>query len=63
MVIAILIILLIVGVAMVGALYSSFLVFYGTFSDTVEYNRAYYAAVSSLERASLVLRYRSPGYE
>ena len=63
MVVAILIILLIVGVALVGALYSSFLVFYGTFSDTVEYNKAYYAAVSSLERASLVLRYRSPGYE
>jgi type II secretory pathway component PulK len=63
MVIAILLILLVVGVAVVGALYSSFLAFYTTFGDTVEYNKAYYAATSALERAELVLRYRAPGYE
>ena len=63
MVIVILIILLIVWVALVGALYSSFLMFYGTFGDTLEYNKAYYGAVSGLERAQLVLRYRSPWFE
>ena len=63
MVIFIIILLLILGAALVGALYSSFLVFYSGFGDTIEYNKAYYAAVSSLERAELVLRYRLPGYE
>jgi hypothetical protein len=60
MVIAIMIILLLVGVAVVGALYSSFLAFYVSFGDTLEYNKAYYAAISALERAELVLRYREP---
>ncbi|MDR0369823.1 MAG: hypothetical protein LBH96_04920 [Candidatus Peribacteria bacterium] len=63
MVIFIVVLLLILGVALVGALYSSFLIFYSSFGDTIEYNKAYYAAISSLERAELVLRYRSPGYE
>lgn len=63
MVIFIVVLLLILGTALVGALYSSFLIFYLSFWDTIEYNKAYYAAISSLERAELVLRYRSPGYE
>jgi hypothetical protein len=46
MVIAIMLILLLVGAAIVGALYSSFFAFYVNFGDTLEYNRAYYAAIS-----------------
>ncbi len=49
--------------AIVGALHSSFLAFSLNFSDTIEYNKAYYSAVSSLERAELVLRYRSPWFQ
>jgi type II secretory pathway component PulK len=63
MVIAILLILLVISVAIVGALYSSFLAFYATFGDTLEYNKAYYVATAGLERAELVLKYRMPGYE
>jgi hypothetical protein len=46
MVITILLILLVISAAIVGALYSSFLVFYATFGDSLEYNKAYYSAVS-----------------
>ncbi|MDR2190245.1 MAG: hypothetical protein LBP53_03495 [Candidatus Peribacteria bacterium] len=60
MVVAIVLILLIIGAAIVGALYSSFLAFYTNFGDTIAYNKAYYAAISGLERAELVLRYRLP---
>ncbi|MDR0607681.1 MAG: hypothetical protein LBG52_05005 [Candidatus Peribacteria bacterium] len=60
MILVIILMLLIVGAALVGTLYSSFVVFYTNFGDTMEYNRAYYAAVSALERAELVLRYRKP---
>ncbi|MDR2541529.1 MAG: hypothetical protein LBD11_07425 [Candidatus Peribacteria bacterium] len=60
MVLTIILILLLVGAGLVGALYSSFMVFYTNFGDTIEYNKAYYAAVSALERAELVLRYRKP---
>jgi len=48
---------------LVGAIYSSFIAFYADFSDTVSYNKAYYGAVSGVERAQLVLRYRDPGFE
>ncbi|MDD2537262.1 MAG: hypothetical protein PHU61_02080 [Candidatus Absconditabacteria bacterium] len=63
MVIALLIVLLFIGSALVGAIYSSFIAFYADFSDTVSYNKAYYGAVSGVERAQLVLRYRDPGFE
>jgi type II secretory pathway component PulK len=60
MIISIMLILLLVGAAIVGALYSSFFMFYTNFGDTLEYNKAYYAAISGIERAELVLRYRKP---
>jgi len=55
--------LLALWAAIVWVLHSSFLAFSINFSDTIEYNKAYYSAVSSLERAELVLRYRQPWFQ
>ncbi len=60
MVIAIVILLLFIASALLGAMYSNFTAFLVNFTDIHQYNKAYYSAVSGLERAELVLRYRSP---
>ncbi|MBO4203797.1 hypothetical protein J5893_03125 [bacterium] len=60
MLIAIVILLLFVSSALVGAMYSNFTAFLVNFSDLAQYNKAYYSAISGLERAELVLRYRAP---
>lgn len=56
-------ILLLIWVAVVGAIYSNFLVFYSNFEETQNYNKAYYEAISALERAELVIKQHDPGYE
>lgn len=63
MVLAIVILLLLICSALVGSLYSSFNAFFVNFSDSLNYTKAYYAAISWLERAELVLRYRQPGFQ
>ena len=54
---------LIIGMGMLVGLYSSFLPFFENVGDIVEYNSAYYGAVSSVERGLLVSKYQQPGFE
>ena len=57
------VILLLIWAAVVGSIYSNFLVFYSNFSESTNYHKAYYAAISALERAELVTKQRAPWYE
>lgn len=52
-----------VAAAVIGVLSSGFLEFYNTFGEIENYHKAYYSSISALERAELVLKYRSPGFE
>lgn len=63
MLVAIVILLLFIASALLGAMYSHFTAFMVNFRDIQQYNKAYYSALAGLERAQLVLRHRSPGYE
>lgn len=63
MVIGFILIMIVVGTGLVMALYSMYMPFLQDLGDVKFYNTAYYAAVSSLERASLALRYHEPGFE
>ena len=63
MFLALVIILLLIWAAVVGSIYSGFLVFYTNFWETENYNKAYYASIAALERAELVIKQREPGYE
>jgi len=50
-------------IALLFAMFSSFMPFMEKFGDAVEYNTAYYGALSAVERGALVLRYRGPGFD
>ena len=63
MLLVIVIVLLLIGSAVVGSIYSGFLVFYNNFSEVENYNKAYYAAVWALERAELVVKQRWAWFE
>ncbi len=63
MLLTLVIILLLIWAAVVGALYSGFLTFYNNFSETENYNKAYYAAIAALERSELVVKQHEPWYE
>ena len=63
MLLTLVIILILIWSAVVWSLYSNFLVFYSNFSETENYNKAYYASISAIERAQLVLRQHQPWYE
>lgn len=63
MLLTLIIILMLIWSAVVWSLYSNFLVFYTNFSETENYNKAYYASISAIERAELVLRQHQPWYE
>ncbi len=56
------VILLLIWAAVVGSIYSNFLVFYSNFSESTNYHKAYYAAISALERGELVTKQRQPWY-
>lgn len=56
-------ILLLISTAILWTLGASFFTFQDSFWEIVDYNKAYYAAISALERAELVLRYRTPGFQ
>ena len=62
MLLMLIIILLLIWSAVVGSIYSNFMVFYRSFSETENYNKAYYASIAALERAELVIRQREPWY-
>lgn len=56
------IILVLIWAAVVWSIYSNFMVFYSNFSETENYHKAYYASISALERAELVIKQRQPWY-
>lgn len=62
MLLALVFILLLVWAAVVGSLYSNFIVFYKSFAEIDNYNKAYYASIAALERWELVTKQREPGY-
>lgn len=50
MLIVFVIVLLVIGLAIIGSLYSLFLPFFQQLGNIKQYNVAYYGAVSSVER-------------
>lgn len=62
MLLALIIILVLIGSAVISSIYSNFAVFYSNFQESENYHKAYYAAISALERWELVTRQRSPWY-
>lgn len=63
MLLTLVIILILIWSAVVGSLYSNFLVFYQNFSETENYHKARYASVAAIERAELVIKQREPWFE
>lgn len=63
MLLLLIIILVLIWAAVVWSIYSNFLVFYSNFSETENYHKAYYAAISALERGELVVKQRSPWFK
>jgi len=63
MLLSLLIIVALIWAAVIGNIYSNFLVFYSNFSETENYNKAYYASIAALERAELVTKQRQPWFE
>lgn len=62
MLLTLVIILILIWSAVVGSLYSNFLVFYQNFTETENYHKARYASIAALERAELVIKQREPWY-
>jgi len=56
-------VLLVVAIGILSSVYSIFFPFMQNLGTVQQYHQAYYGAVSSVERASLVLRYREPWFE
>lgn len=56
-------VLLVVAVWILASVYSIFFPFMQNLGTVQQYHQAYYGAISSVERASLVLKYRSPGFQ
>ena len=54
---------MLIWASVVGSIYSNFLIFYSNFSESENYHRAYYTAISALERGELVVKQRQPWYE
>jgi hypothetical protein len=53
-------VLLAIAIGILVSVYSVFFPFMQNLGTVQQYHQAYYGAVSSLERAELVLRYRDP---
>lgn len=62
MLLTLVIILILIWAAVVGSLYSNFLVFYQNFTETENYHKARYASIAATERAELVIKQREPWY-
>ncbi|MEF2175479.1 MAG: hypothetical protein V3575_03310 [Candidatus Absconditabacteria bacterium] len=56
-------VLLTIGAALMTNVYSIFEPFLNNLKDVKDYNIAYYGAVSSIERANLILRHHTAGFE
>ena len=63
MLLFLIIILILIWAAVVSSIYWSFMVFYSNFSESENYHKAYYTAISALERWELVVKQHQPGYE
>lgn len=63
MLLSLVIIVALVWSAVIGTIFSNFLVFYSNFAETENYNKAYYTAIAALERAELVTKQRQPWYD
>lgn len=63
MLLTLLIIVALIWAAVIGNIYSNFLVFYSNFAETDNYNKAYYSSIAALERAELVTKQRQPWFE
>jgi len=63
MLLSLVIIVALIWAAVIGNIYSNFLVFYSNFTETDNYNKAYYASIAALERAELVTKQRQPWFE
>ena len=62
MLLTLVVILLLIWVAVVWSIYSSFVTFFSNFSETENYTKAYYASIAALERAELVVKQREPWF-
>lgn len=62
MLLTLIIILILIWAAVIGSIYSNFIVFYTNFFESENYHKAYYASISALERWELVTKQRSPWY-
>lgn len=56
-------VVLIISVAMMFAILSSFIPFSNAYWNIVQYSSAYYEAISAIERWSLAIRYAGPGFD
>ena len=63
MLLAVVLVVIIVAVAMLFAILSSFVPFSTQYWNIVQYSSAYYAAVSAIERWSLAVRKSGPGFD
>lgn len=54
---------MLIWASIVGTIYSNFLIFYSNFSESENYHKAYYNAISALERWELVVKQREPWYK
>lgn len=62
MLLAFVILIIITWLAILSSIYSIFTPFFATFGDIINYNTAYYGAISAIERGQLVLKYRWPWF-
>lgn len=63
MLLSLVIIVALIWAAVIGNIYSNFLVFYSNFAETENYNKAYYASIAGIERAELITKQRQPWFE
>jgi len=58
MLLAFVLIIIVTWLAILSSIYSIFAPFVGSFWDIVDYNVAYYWAISAVERGELILKYK-----
>lgn len=63
MLISLIIIISLIWAAVIGTIYSNFLVFHSNFAETDSYHKAYYASIAALERWELVTKQRQPWFK
>lgn len=62
MLLAFVLVIIVTWLAILSSVYSMFAPFVESFGDIVNYNVAYYGAISAVERGELVLKYKWPGF-